>query len=210
MAHTKLLDNTATEQLRAHLGAFLNSNPNPDFAKGPTFIGESFEVFELPASSVAPAAANPRGMTEYLHRTGKWYHQIVQNGVAVGIAYSGPARTFHGGWTIHSVFASPLAAKVARAIDIIDRQRPDDALEGIYVTIPAYKIVCFLLRGFSSEEIFVVSTAGAVPGLEEGKFYSARAFLNLLMQGKQIRGLGLNNSATLAACPTLRAYLRQD
>ncbi len=189
MAHTKPFDSTAMEQVRAHVGAFLNTHPNPAFTKGATFIQESFEIFQLPASSISAAAINPRGMTEFLRRTGRWHHQIVQNGVAVGFAHSGPARVFHGGWAIHSVFASPLAAKVARAIEIIDRQRPADDLEAVYVTIPAYKIVCFLLRGYLSEEIFVVSSA--TPAVEEGKFYSARDFLDALMKSQRIRGLVL-------------------
>jgi len=189
MAHTKALDNAAMEQVRAHLGAFLNTHPNPAFAEGPTFIQESFEIFELPASAISAAAMNPRGTAEFLRRTGRWHHQITQKGVAVGIAHSGAAHTFHGGWTIHSVFASQLAARVARAIEKIDRDRPDEDLEAIYVTIPAYKIVCFLLRGYSSEEVFVVSSASTAQGAEEGKFYPARDFLNSLLQRQQIRGL---------------------
>jgi hypothetical protein len=179
------------EQVRAHVGAFLNTHPNPAFIKGATFIEGSFEIFVLPTPAISAAAISPRGIVEFLRRTGRWHHQLSQKGAAVGIAHSGPAHTFHRGWNVHAVFASPLAAKVATAIDRIDRERPDDDLEALYVTIPAYKIVSFLLRGYSSEEIFVVSNKSAAPGAEEGRFYPPRDFLNTLLQHKQIRGLVL-------------------
>jgi hypothetical protein len=187
MAHTKALDNNAMEQVRAYVGAFLNSHPNPAFAEGPTFIQESFEMFELPAAAMAAAAINPRGVAESLHRTGRWHHQIIQKGVAVGLAHSGAARSFHGGWTLHAVFASPLAAKIAKAIAILDNERPSDDLEAFYVAIPAYKVVCILLRGYSSEEIFVVSSS--TPGIQEGKFYPVTVFLNALLQQQAVRRL---------------------
>jgi hypothetical protein len=187
MAHAKVLDNIAIEQVRADVGAFLNTHPNPAIAKGPTFIKESFEIFEFKASAISAAAMNPRGMAEFLHRTGRWHHQVVQRGVAVGIAQSGAARTFHEGWTIYSLAASPLAGKVARAIEKLDRDRPSDDLEAIYVTVPSFKIMCFLLRGYSSEEIFVISSA--ITSIEEGRFYSVTEFLESLARCKRIRGL---------------------
>lgn len=189
MARTNTLDDGSLEQLRAHLGTFLATHPNPAFAKVATFIQGSFEIFELPLAHIAPAADNPRGMAEYLRRTNRWHHQLVQHGVAVASAESGPSSSFHGDWTIHSVVASPLASKVAKAIEMIDRERPHEDLDAIYCIIPAYKTVCFLLRGYSSEEIFVISSSSNIPGAGEGKFYKVPDFLKALLQREPIKGL---------------------
>ena len=105
----------------------------------------------------------------------------------MGLARSGPADSFYGGWIINAVFASSLAQKIARAVEIVDRDRPHDGVEVFYVTIPAFQIVVFCLRGYSSEEIFVVSSSSA--DLQEGKFYPTREFLESLRQCRAITGL---------------------
>jgi hypothetical protein len=189
MARTKMLDEGSLEQVRAHLGIFLAAHPNPAFANVATFIQGSFEIFELPLANLSAAAKNPRSLTEYLRRTTRWHHQLVQRGVAIGIAYSGPSGSFHDDWSIYSVVASPLASKVAKAIEIIDRERPQEDSEAIYFTIPAYKAVCLLIRAYSSEELFVISSSMNLPGAEEGKFYKVPAFLNALLQREPVKGV---------------------
>jgi hypothetical protein len=189
MAYAKAPDSQHIEQVRAQVGSFLNTHHNPCFAKGATFIEESFEVFELPAERISIAARSPKGISEFLLKTRRWHHQISQNGAAVGFALSGAANNFGGGWSLQAVFASRLAAKLARAIEMIDRQRPGEDTEAIYVTIPAYRVVCFLLRGYSSEEVFVVRSTNVALGPMEGKFYTAADFLEAILQTRPVRGM---------------------
>jgi hypothetical protein len=192
MARTKQLDGRHIEYLRAHIGSFINTHPHPTLEKGATFLDESFEIWTLRVNEVLSDPPTSPDLSKYLFNTGNWHHQISQNGVPVGYALSGPAASFGGGWSLRGLFASNLAKKIARAIAKVDQERPQDDIEGYYVVIPSHKLVCFFLRGYSFDEVFVVSSTRVPPGPKEGEFYTPREFIQSLSLLTHIRGLVSN------------------
>jgi hypothetical protein len=188
MAKAKILETHHLEQVRAQVGAFLNTHPNPALAKGATFIEESFEIWMLPTERILSPDFGGRVISDFLVRTGRWHHQISQNGRAVGFALSGASDRFRPGWGLHAVFASPLASKIGKAIERIDRDRADEDVEAFYVSVPAFRIVCFVLRSYSSEEVFIVRSTNAAGAPQEGRFYSAREFCDILSRMKRVKG----------------------
>ena len=191
MARTKQLDRRHVESLRADIGAFINTHPNPAMKRGATFLGESFEVWTLNLGEILSQRSPDIDFTRALVNTGSWLHQISQNGVPAGYAISGPATSFAGGWSLRGVFASDLAKKIAQAIETIDRLRPKDEIEAHYFTIPSHKLICFYLRGYSSEEVFVVRSMNSLAGPREREFYTPHEFVRLLSLSKPVHGLRL-------------------
>jgi len=189
MARAKLLEDRHIEHVRGHIGAFLNTHRNPALGKGATFLEESFEIWLLRADELSAVRSTSPDLSTHLSNTGRWHHQVTQNGEPVGYALSGPAVDFNAQWSLHGVFASPLAKKVRRAVAKIDRERPQEDLEAFYVVIPAYRIVCFLLRGYAADEVFVVKSTSAAGGPEEGKFYTPSDFLAALSKIRQVAGI---------------------
>lgn len=193
MARTKQLGGRHIEYLRAHIGSFINTHPHPALEKGAMFLEESFAIWALRVNDLrADAATNP-DLFKSLFNTGNWHHQITQNGVPVGYALSGPAASFEGGWSLHGLFASDLAKKIARAIAKIDQERPQDGIEAYYVVVPSHKLVCFFLRAYSFDEVFVVKSTRVPPGPKEGEFYTPREFIESLSLLTHVRGLVLNS-----------------
>jgi|HubBroStandDraft_6_1064221.scaffolds.fasta_scaffold296140_2 hypothetical protein len=191
MARTKQLGGRHIEYLRAHIGSFINTHPHPTLEKGATFLDESFEIWILRVNEALSDAATNPDLFKYLFNTGNWHHQISQNGVPVGYALSGPAASFGGDWSLRGLFASDLAKKIARAIAKIDQERPQDDIEAYYVVVPSHKIVCFFLRGYSFDEVFVVRSTHVPPGPTEGGFYTPREFIQSLSHSTHVRGLVL-------------------
>src|SRR5579863_2940039 len=116
MARSKELEGRHIEYLRGHIGSFINTHPHPALEKGATFLGESFEIWSLRVNGVISDRTSNPDLSRYLFSTGNWHHQILQNGVAVAYAVSGPSASFGGGWSLRGLFASDLAKKVTRAI----------------------------------------------------------------------------------------------
>jgi hypothetical protein len=193
MARSKELAGRHIEYLRGHIGSFINTHPHPALEKGATFLGESFEIWSLRVNGVISDGASNPDLSRYLFSTGNWHHQILQNGVAVGYAVSGPSASFGGGWSLLGLFASDLAKKVARAIVKIDRERSQDDIEAYYVVVPSHKLVCLFLRSYSFDEVFVVSSTHVAPGPKEGEFYTPGEFIKSLSLLTHVRGLVLKS-----------------
>lgn len=188
MAHTKTLEANRLEEVRAYLGAFLNTHSNSGFTRGAAFVEESFEIYTLSSGKIASNDPRATIISDLLIRTGTWHHQISQNGVAVGFAISGHSAKLDNSWMLHGVFAAPLAQRIASAIRKIDAERPQEDIEVFLFSVPAYQLKCFLLRGYLSEEVFVIQNPYTAPPIE-GKIYSAREFLLALKQRSHINGL---------------------
>jgi hypothetical protein len=192
MARAKLLEDRHVEYLRGHIGAFINTHPNPSLKKGATFLEESFEIWSLRTPELPSTPPTAVDLSNFLSNTGRWHHQISQNDNPVGYALSGQATKFGASWSLQGVFVSDLAKKVARAIGRIDRDRPEDDIQAHYVVVPSHKVVLFFLRGPSRDEVYVVESTGLRSGLEEGKFYSPTDLLRWLSVVGRVDGLSLN------------------
>ena len=197
MARTKQLDNRHIEYLRAQIGSFINTHPHPALQKGATFLTESLEVWTVRSADFFSRPPVDIDFSRALVNTGNWHHQLSQGGIPVGYAISGLATSFAGGWTLRGLFVSNLAKQIGRAIETIDRLRPQDDIEAHYLTIPSHKMVLFYLRGYSSEEVFVVKAMNALAGPKEGEFYAPHELVRLCSQSKPVRGLKLNKQITL-------------
>ena len=189
MARSKELEGRHIEYLRGHIGSFINTHPLPALKGGATFLGESFEIWSLRVNGVTSDAASNPDLSKYLFSTGNWHHQILQNGIAVAYAVSGPSASFGGGWSLRGLFASDLARKVARAIVKIDREKSQDDIEAYYVVVPSHKLVFFFLRSYSFDEVFVVSSTRVASGPKEGEFYTPGEFIKSLSLLTHVRGL---------------------
>lgn len=194
MARTKLLEDRHVEYLRGHIGAFINTHPNPSLKKGATFLEESFEIWTLHTTDLPSAPAVDFDLSKLLSKTGRWHHQISQNNTPVGYALSGEARRFGAYWSLHGVLVSDLAKKVARAVARIDQDRPQEDIEAHYVIVPSHKVILFFLRGPSRDEVYVVQSTGGRNVLEEGKFYGPEDLLQFLSTVAPVAGLRLNRS----------------
>jgi hypothetical protein len=123
------------------------------------------------------AAASKKAKTE-----GRWVINptpsivlLISADEPAGITYSGSRGDTRDSWHIRGVVVSPAAAKIDRAIQWIDRQRPEDRTEVFFFTAPGFQLQAFLLKGFSAEEVFIVSNPFRAGTLEEGSVYSADA-----------------------------------
>jgi hypothetical protein len=153
------------------------------------FIEESFAIWTIRSGATFPAPSGVKvDLSQVLSRTGRWHHQLSQNGAAIGYAVSGPSDRFGEHWTLLGVHFSDLANKIARAVARIDQDRPADDIEAYLTVVPSHKLVFFYLRGYSTDEVFVVSGPSARKASQEGRFYRPEEFVQLLVP---VRGLDL-------------------
>jgi len=176
------------EEVRGELARFLSGRPHPVIGRDAAFVGASFEVYMLSLDGIAKALRGS-DLTDCLVKTGNWHHQILQMRKASAIGLSAPRGDVRDSLRISGLFVTPLASKVDRAIEWIDRQRPEDHIEAFFFIAPAFQIHAFLLRGFSKEEVLVVSNRSDSGSLKEGAAYPADAFLSALKNLKPVTGI---------------------
>ncbi len=188
MAFTRQLEARRLEELRGELGYYLSAHPHPALGEGALFIGEGFETYSLSVDGIA-RAAHGVDLAACLVKTGNWQHQILRKGQPAAIAYSGTRGDMRDSWHIRGVVVSPAAAKIDRAIQRIDRQRPEDKIEVFFFIAPAFQLQAFLLKGFSAEEVFIVLNPFRSGLLDEGFVYSPSAMATALSTSKPAQGV---------------------
>jgi hypothetical protein len=128
-------------------------------------------------------------LAELAHRTGYWHHQIRHNGHAKEYALS---RTFGPGvrdWEIRAIMSSPLAGEIEKAIEWIDTQEIEGDPLACLLSIPAYQMTAFWLRGKKDDKIVVVDQPKSFKQLKKKHLYGERDFLTLLAQERHAQGI---------------------
>jgi hypothetical protein len=189
MTHTKRLGRDRARTVRRQLKAILENSPRHLIKAETAAIGESFELYMIPGDAIPQAVANG-SIYSVVERTGSWHHQVDVNGEPLGMAQSAAPGAIQNRWSLQSFFLSPYASKIAKATEKIDAERPDDETEALFITIPAYQLDIFLLRGTEIDEVYLVSCEEEERnGFIEGKFYSEEEFLVKLAAMPIIDGL---------------------
>jgi hypothetical protein len=188
MAHSKQLSAKDKVRLTAQLGHLLARHNLGVPTDAQPKLAESFEVFLLSAEDIPAATKREIGLTKVLRRTSQWHHQIVADGKALGFARTTEPSGERSEWSIHSLFKSDLASKIARATHRIDKERPEHDTEVKFLFVPAYHLYAFLLESPRGSHVLVIDSPFSE--LSHGRgFYTQTEFLERLMAVRRIRGL---------------------
>jgi len=189
MAHTKLLDEKILSIVRSQIGQMI-ANYEPGLGASEEIgVGESFEVYILPASEIAQASQTAGGLLKALQRTGDWHHQISVRGASSAFARSGVIGPVDQEWSVQSLFISDIAAKIDAAVAQIDSEHAHDDAEVLFVAVPAYHVHAFVVEHSGKPNVLVVDSPYKAPGPEEKTLYSEAAFLASLLAVPHIQGL---------------------
>jgi hypothetical protein len=149
-------------------------------------LAETFPIWFL--GYTATSTPHVR-LAELAQRTGYWHHQIWHNKQAKEYALS---RTFGPGardWEILAIMSSPLANEIEKAIKWIDAQNVEGDPPACLLSIPAYHMTAFWLRGKSDDKIVVVDQPKSFKLLKKEHLYEEHVFLTRLTQERHAQGI---------------------
>lgn len=188
MSHSPRFPKSTLRYLAGQVGERLSAESAAALAKSVKVeLAETFEVWFLGR----PAILRPNArLSELAYRTDYWHHQIRHNGQAKEYALS---RTFGPGvrdWEIRAVMmSSELPAEIAEAIAWIDEQEVDGDPLACLLSIPAYHLTAFWLRGKKEDKIVIVDQPDSFEHLKKKKLHGEREFLTLLGQERHAQGI---------------------
>jgi hypothetical protein len=181
-----VLDDVAA-QIGARLSLLLSARP---LAPGDRVtITESFQIFHLSAERVRTSSSNDlRALAE---PTEDLHHQVAINGAPELFARSSPQGSAAPGRAVVEVTASPLAAEIARGIEWIDANVPQDYLVKLLVA-PGYHLhALWLLPDDGETLVVVVHAARRLEDLAKHRLHPATDFLGRLRQVQPVTGMHL-------------------
>jgi hypothetical protein len=184
-----VLDDVAA-QISARIPLLLSARPP---APGDRVeITESLQVFHLSAERVRTSSSND--LLALAEPTEDLHHQIAINGAPELFARSAPREAGAPGRTVVEVTASPLAAEIARGIEWIDANVPQDYLVKLLVA-PGYHLhALWLLPDQGETFVLVVHAARRLEDLVRYRLYSATDFLAQVRQVQPVTGIHLPSS----------------
>lgn len=138
-------------------------------------IGETLQVWTLPVSEVISqtplAAAQP---------SGNWHHQLYKNGFPEAYVYSQPYGPRPIDWKVGAIFESDIAASINEAIDVADRQFPDEG-EARLLDLRTYQIqALWILLPDATSKIIPAVVPSKYTEIERLAVYSAEDFFTRL------------------------------
>jgi hypothetical protein len=169
------LSKTTLRSVAEQIGGFLASAAAAPVAQPK--LAESFAVCGVAADDVANP---PQDLTVLTHPIGMWHHQIRTKGGSTHFARSQQAGFQSDDLDVHLVFASPVAAKIDRAITWVDRHVPDDAVTVRLLAIPAYYLHALVLIRKKKFSAVLADQPDGNRQLKYEKEYSLRDFLKRL------------------------------
>jgi hypothetical protein len=188
MSHFHKFPKTTLRYLAGQVGEKLGAESAAALAKGVKVeIAETFEVWFLGRTAIKQPYAR---LSALAHRTGYWHHQIKHNGKAKEYVLS---RTFGPGvrdWEIRAVMSSSvLPEEIDKAIRWIDKQEVKGDPLACLLSIPAYHMTAFWLRGEKADKIVIVDQPDAFEHLKKKRLYGEQEFLTLLAQEQHAQGI---------------------
>lgn len=134
MARTIELSEATIETLVRQISEFLPSAGLRLLAEENPELGETLQVWMLPANSII--LAQPLNSAA---PTGKWHHQIFRSGKPELFAYSQPYGPRDSDWQIMATFESEIPLQIDRAIEVAERVFADEE-EARLLVIPAFNL----------------------------------------------------------------------
>lgn len=174
-----MLESEKIESVRAQLGellSYLREDVSSIVTPG---LGESFELHTLPFDALSDLS-EPDSLLLYMRRTGAWLHLIRSADGPIAVAQSSAHGPTLSEWSVQNLFSSPLALKLAKAIEHLDSVRSEDAIEATLFLTPSLHIYAFLLLKQQTSEVYVIAVPEGVKSLREGEFYTNGRFVRLL------------------------------
>jgi hypothetical protein len=188
MAYSRGLDKSKLQTVRRQLSHVIGHFHRDVVDAENTEIHETFELCMIQGDDFA--LMKDENLSSIVKRTGLWQHLIKTKGKPIGIAHSGAHGPLENTWSVQNFFVTPISVKIARAVARIDRARAKDDIEVILVTVPSKLVDFFLLRSSNKTEVYLIVGRDTPTGLIEGRFYTGKRFLKLLLSAPNAAGLG--------------------
>jgi hypothetical protein len=147
-------------------------------------IGETFQVWMIPASEVISQTP-----LDTAQPTGNWHHQLYKNGQPEAFVYSRPYGPRAADWRVGAIFESNIAESINQAVDIADRQFPDEG-EARLLILPAYQIqALWIVMPDSTSQIIPAVVPSEYQEIERLAVYSAEDFFSRIQTLRHIVGI---------------------
>jgi hypothetical protein len=187
MSHSHKFPKSTLRYLAGRVGERLSAGSAAVLAKGVKVdLAETFELWFLGRTAILRPNAR---LSELAHRTGYWHHQIRHDGQAKEYALS---HTFGPGmrdWEIRVVMtSSELPTEIEKAIAWIDKKKVDGDPLASLLSIPAYHMTAFWLRGKKADKVVIVDQPDSFEHLQKKRLYGEREFLTYLAQERSPGG----------------------
>jgi hypothetical protein len=140
-------------------------------------LGEDFQVWTLNPDASKNLDSS---LSSLATPTGYWYH-LIRRGGRVREFASSKAEALAGDQRVHSVFTSPIAGQIDRAIEWVDQNDTTDATVRL-LFIPYCGLHAFWLLEDGGDRIVIVDMPGQPGKLQYRRFYQTREFLELLSE----------------------------
>jgi hypothetical protein len=178
MSHAHKFPQSTLQHLARCVGEEISAKSADALAnKVKIVLAEIFQIWFLERTAILRPNAR---ISELAHRTDYWHHQIKHNGEAKEYALS---RTFGPGvrdWEIRAIMSSALAGEIDKAIHWIDKQEVKGDPLACLLSIPAYHMTAFWLRGKKEDKIVIVDQPKSFQHMKKRKLYGEQEFLQLL------------------------------
>lgn len=148
----------------------------------PIEIGESFPIWILKGDALKSKPGEPMelDLAKLATNARRRHHQIKSAGKDFAYAHSA-ASTEKSAGGMKGIFKSPLAAKISRQFDWIEKNVDQDLIVRLLM-IPTHQIVAFWILGKGQNQILVIK-APAEYGLKSDQLLdAAKEFLPLLSE----------------------------
>jgi hypothetical protein len=187
MSHAHKFPKSTLQYLASCIGDKLSAKSAEALAhKVKIELAETFQIWFLERTAILRPNAR---LSELAQRTDYWHHQVRHNRKAKEYALS---RTFGPGvrdWEIRAVMSSVLAGEIDKAIHWIDKQEVKGDPLACLLSIPAYHMTAFWLRGNKEDKIVIVDQPASFKHLKKKRLYGEHEFLTLLAQERHAQGI---------------------
>ena len=200
MAHSKQLPAEHRAKLAEQIGRLVARHGVGTAANARHELSESFELYLLRAADIRAATDSHTRLAKLLRSSGQWHCQIIADGKPAGFARCAEASRENKEWTVHSLFQSDLAEKIARAVHHIDKERSERETEVKLFFAPAYHLYGFLLEHSRESHVLVIESPFSSLGTGK-EFHTEADFIRRLQEIRPIRGLVSGRIPTIAITP---------
>jgi hypothetical protein len=186
MAHAETLPPDVLHMIAGQIGERLTQTGIQAMSANQALtLAESFPVWVL---GLDATTRSDEKLADLATATGYWHHQIHHGGQAAEFARSTPAGPRAQDWQLAEITTSPIAARIAEAVEWIDQHVHGDPLVRLLL-IPAYYVTAFWLAENEEDSIVIADIPDQYKDLQYQHRYSSKEFLDKLGQQPHARGV---------------------
>lgn len=138
----------------------------------PLALAESLPVVALSLEAIRHVGM---ALSEAIHFTGRWHHQV-----AAGEGFVSARSVGHGEeHDVVEVAVSPIPMALARTIRWVDENLPGDQL-AVMMLVPDYYLTAILLRSDTGDQVVVSERPDRLTEIRTDTVYEGREFVTLL------------------------------